>query len=257
MRAAVLALGMLAASVMPAGAALLSADLQKVDVAPVPGARLPLDSQWRDESGASVSLGEAFKERPALLLFADYTCTTLCGPTLTFVGDALAKSGLNPSEYRLVVLGLDPKDGPFEAAVMKRERISTDAVTSSAIFLTGGQAAVQQAADAVGYHYAYDAEHDQFAHSAAVLVLAPDGRVTRALSGLGLSANDLRLALVEAGQGRIGSFADHVRLLCYGFDPSIGAYTPLVYRGLAYASAFSFVILALGIGWLSTRPYRA
>jgi protein SCO1/2 len=236
---------------------LVSSDLQKVDVAPVPGSRVPLNTQWKDESGASVTLGDALRRRPALLLFADYTCTTLCGPTLTFVGDALAKSGLNPNEYRLVVLGLDPKDGPQQAAAMKRERISTDAVATAAIFLAGDEATVHEAADSVGYRYAYDAEHDQFAHSAALLVLASDGRVTRALSGMGLSANDLRLALVEAGEGKIGSFVDHVRLLCYGFDPSIGAYTPLIYRSLAFGSALTVVVLVLGIGWLSTRPHRA
>jgi protein SCO1/2 len=253
MRSAALALvWALGASV--AQATVLSSDLQQVEVSPTPGARVPVDLPWKNESGDIVGIRQAMAGRPALLVFADYTCSSLCGPILTFVADALDKSDLLPDDYRLVVLGIDAKDGPGEAAVMKRERISDDAVAFSTIFLTADEATIRQTADAVGYRFIYDAAHDQFAHPAAVLVLTGDGRVTRVLSGLGISPNDFRLALVEAGQGRIGTFRDQVRLLCYGFDPTTGIYTVSIYRALAISSALAVVVLAAGIGWLSRRP---
>jgi protein SCO1/2 len=193
--------------------------------------------------------------RPTLLVFADYTCNTLCSPILTRIGEAMAQSGLPPRGYRLVVLGLDPKDGPRAAARMKQERIADPAVAASAVLLSGDEATVRRAADAVGYRYAYDAAHDQFAHPAAVLALTADGRLARVLSGLG-TTTDLRLALVEAGEGRIGTLRDRVRLLCYGFDPSVGVYTPSVHRALAAVSALTVLMLGAAIGWLSLRRAR-
>jgi protein SCO1/2 len=248
-----LAAVLLALNAPAARSALAPADLERVEVTPPPGAHIPTASRWRDESGAWTSLGQATDGRPGVLIFADYTCASLCGPVLTFAADALAKSGLSPSDYRLVALGIDPKDGPADAARMKKERIGDAAIASSAVFLTGDAQTIREATEAVGYHFAYDAAHDQFAHPAAVLVLAPDGRITRVLEGLGISADDFRLALVEAGEGRIGAFKDRVRLLCYGFDPSTGMYTVSIYRALAAASALTIVLLAAGIGWLSLR----
>jgi protein SCO1/2 len=236
--------------------ALRSSDLQAVEVLPPPGAQTPMEGRWRDEMGAIVTIKQVMAGLPTLLIFADFTCTTLCGPILTFVADALAQSGLPSSGYRLVVLGIDPKDGPREAAALKRDRIADGEVAAAATLLTSDQATIQQTAESVGYRFTYDAAHDQFAHPAAVLVLTGDGRVTRVLSGLGITANDFRLALTEAGQGRIGTFRDQVRLLCYGFDPSTGLYTVSIYRALAAASGLTIVILAAGIGWLSLRRPR-
>jgi protein SCO1/2 len=257
MRPAALAIGLFISSVSVAHAAVVTADLQEIGVTAPPGAQVPIEAHWKNENGVSVSLGHAMAGRPTLLIFADYTCRTLCGPILSFVVDALTRSALASQDYRLVVLGIDPKDGPREAADMKRERIGDDAVASAAVFLTADEDTIRRTADALTYRFAYDAEHDQFAHPAAVLVLTGDGRVTRVLSGLGISADDFRLALVEAGGGRIGSLRDHVRLLCYGFDPSIGIYTVSIHRALAFAAAMTVIMLAAGIGWLSLRSYRA
>jgi protein SCO1/2 len=251
-----LAIGIFLLSASLARAGLPAADLQEIGVSPAPGARIPTEFRWNDESGLPVTLGKAMAGRPTVLVFADYTCSTLCGPVLTFVLDALEQSGLPPHDYRLVVLGLDPRDGPREAASMKKARISADMVALAPIFLTADEAVIRQATQAVGYRFTYDAAHDQFAHPAAVLVLTGDGRVTRVLSGLGISANDFRLALVEAGQGRIGTLGDQVRLLCYGFDPSTGIYTVSIYRALAIASAVTILLLAAAIGWLSLRRPR-
>ena len=248
---------LLAASVTAAQAGLVTAALQEVGISPPAGARVPLESRWTGETGTASTLGEAIGGRPALLIFADYTCSTLCGPVLTFVSDALAQSGLAPADYRVVVLGLDAKDGPRAAATMKQRQVGDDGVASATIMLTADAQTIRAVADAVGYRFSYDAEHDQFAHPAAVLALTGDGRVSRVVSGLGTSADDLRLALVEASDGHIGTLRDHVRLLCYGFDPSAGVYTLSVYRGLSIAAALTVIALAAAIGFMSLRPRRA
>ena len=116
---------------------------------------------------------------------------------------------------------------------------------------------VSQIADAVGYHYAYDPEIDQYAHPAVVYVLAADGRVTRTLTALGLDPADLRLALVEAGHGRVGTFTDHLRLLCYGFDASTGAYTLTIRKWLMMAGVLTIVVVAGGIGSMLMWRRRA
>lgn len=254
MKSVVVAFGLLLASASTAYPALTTSALQEVGLAPPPGARVPIETRWTDESGNPISLDQAMAGRPTILIFADYTCTTLCGPILTFVENALANSQLASHDYRLVVLGIDPKDGPSDAAAMRQERIGNQTVASAAVFLTADDDTIRLTAHAVGYRFAYDAAREQFAHPAAALVLSPDGHVTRVLSGLGISGNDLRLALVEAGQGRIGTISDQVRLLCYGFDPTVGAYTVSILRTLEFTSALSLVVIAFGIAWLSWRP---
>jgi protein SCO1 len=255
MRSVALAVALLISSLTTAQAGILTADLEQVGVRLPAAAQVPTSSWWKDENGDILTLGQALAGRPALLIFADYTCRTLCGPILSFVVDALSKSELPPHDYRLVVLGIDPKDGPGEAAAMKQARISDELVASAATFLTAGESTIRETAEAVGYRFTYDAAHDQFAHPAAVLVLTADGRVNRVLSGLGISADDFRLALVEASEGRIGTLRDQVRLLCYGFDPSTGVYTLSIYRALAIASALTVIMLAGWLGWLSRRRH--
>jgi protein SCO1/2 len=214
------------------------------------GATLPLGLRFRDERGASLTLGEALGGRAAVLIFSDYTCRTLCGPILEFTAAGLEHSGLAPGiDYRLVVIGLNPKDGIADARAMRDAHLDPGSrLAGAATLLIGEEPAVRAVAKAAGYQYAYDAERDQFAHPAAVYVITPEGRVARVLSALGLDGNDLRLALVEAGEGRVGGFIDHVRLLCYGFDPAQGIYTSLIEWWLMAAAASTVLALA---GWLA------
>jgi protein SCO1/2 len=202
-----------------------------------------------------MTLRTAVAGKPALVLFADYTCSTLCGPSLAFVSDALAKTRLGIDSYRLLVLGLDPKDGAAEAT--KFRKAQADVPGLPIVMLSAPEATIKAATAAVGYRYVYDAERDQYAHPAAVLAVAADGRVVRALSSLGFNAQDLTLAMTEAGQGRIGTLVDHVRLLCYGFDPAAGTYNFAIHRVLAASAAVTLVCLAMGIGWLSLNSRRS
>jgi protein SCO1/2 len=112
------------------------------------------------------------------------------------------------------------------------------------VFVTADEPTVKRLTAALGYRYAYDKEHDQFVHPGAAYVLSAGGRVARVLTGLGLSGGDMRLALVEAGEGRIGTIGDRVRLLCSGFDPAHGAYNVMVSRVLAATGLAT--VLAVG-----------
>lgn len=242
---------------IPVAAEVDRAALDAVGVAPPAGARMPMTVAMTDDGGARRTLAEALGGRPALLIFADYTCRSLCGPILALAAAGLGQTDLVPGrDFRLVVIGLDPKDGADDARTMKHNQIGDGALATAATFLIPNSEELRQVADVVGYRSAYDAGSDQFAHPAAVFVLAPDGRVARTLSALGLGPTDLRLALVEAGEGRIGSFADHLRLLCYGYDPVVGIYTLTIRKWLALASLLTVIALAGGIGLLviSRRP---
>jgi protein SCO1 len=125
--------------------------------------------------------------------------------------------------------------------------------------LTGDPATIAAATAGVGYRYAYDAEHDQFAHPAAALVVTAGGRITHALSALSLNGYDLRLALVDAGEGRVGSIGDRLRLLCYGFDPIRGVYTEMITLWLELASVLTLVAMAAAIFLMTakSRPEAA
>ena len=135
-------------------ARLPAADLEEVGITLPVDARIPLQTVWKDEEGVEVELAQAFGGRPALLLFADYNCRTLCGPIATFTVDALASSGLTGQEYRLVMLGIDPRDGPPEALKMKQERVRDQTVASAATLLSADQATIARVAAAVGYRRA-------------------------------------------------------------------------------------------------------
>jgi protein SCO1/2 len=243
------------ASAAPAGAGFTSAQLKDVSAAPPPNAALPLDLGFVDETGAPRTLGDAINSVPAVVIFADYTCRTLCGPILEFAAAGLAKTGLRPgADYRLVVIGLDPKDSLESARAMRATHIDPDnPIGRAASFLSGGEPAVRTATTAVGLHYAYDAEHDQFAHPAAVYVVDAGGRVVRVLSALGLDGADLRLAIVDAGRGTVGTFADRVHQFCYGYDPVRGIYTERITTLLAIAAGATLVVMAGAIAAMILR----
>ena len=244
---------------MGAEAGVTQAVLDDVGVEPRPDAALPLGLRFVDESAQPRTLGDVLAGKPAILVFADYTCRTLCGPALTLVTAGLERSGLAAgADYGLVVIGLDPKDSLESAGAAKAARIGSGTPLADAtIMLTGEGAAIRAATAALGYRYAYDAEHDQFAHQAAAFVVNSAGRVTRMLSGLGLDGADLRLALVEAGQGRVGSFGDRLRLLCYGFDPIRGVYTEQITLWLELAAIFTLFGMAVAMVVMNAKSRQA
>ena len=238
-----------------AQAGLSRAALDKAVEAPPANAAVPLSLRFTDETGVPRSFGDALAGVPSLLVFADFTCRTLCGPMVEFAAAGLARTGLVPGrDFRLLVVGLDPRDTRDDARRLKARHVDPRSPLAAATTVLSGDAAVIRAATAaVGYRYAYDADNDQFAHPAAALVIDPAGRVARVLSPLALDGADLRLALVDAAGGRTGTFADRIRLLCYGHDPATGIYTVPVTRALALGALLTLAALLGGIGLMIRR----
>lgn len=239
----------------PAAARLTQMELARVAVAPPPDARAPLDLAFTEAEGErAVTLAAVAGGRPVLLLPVDYTCGNVCDPMLSLSSAALEATGLVAGrDYGFVLVGLDPRD---DAAAARRMLAADLGAAPSPVrprALVGTAAAVETLTRALGYGYVPDPGTDSIAHPAAAILLTPEGRVARILSPLALNGRDLRLALVEAGEGRTGSLGDRLALLCYGFDAARGIYTPLVRRILAAAG----VATVLGIGLLVLLLARA
>lgn len=229
-----------------ARAGLTPNELAIVSLSPPANAAVPLELSFERIEGGTATLSQALDHRSSVLLFVDYTCRTICGPALSIAANALADTGLDPSrDFRLVVVGLDEKDSAEDALAMSAELLSPK-FRSATELLRGDRGSIARLAEALGYRFAYDAATDQFAHPAGVVVLTADGCVSRVLSSLALNSTDLRLAIVEAGAGRVGSLGDQLRLLCYGFDAVHGVYSLAVTRGLQLFGLLTiFALVAL------------
>jgi protein SCO1/2 len=225
---------------VPAAAGLPRSDLASVSAAPPAGARLDLSLAAPDIDGRVRRIGEAMAGRDAFLIFADYTCNTLCGTSLQLLADAIERARFDPASYRILVIGLDPKDSAASAAAMRDRAIPAE-LRTAAIFLLPDQQTIRRAAQALGFRYSYDAANDQFAHPTAVYLIAPDGAVRTTLSPFALAAVDLKQALATAAPAP--SLYYRVRLLCYGYDAASGVYTARIGTLLRISGVFAIVLL--------------
>ncbi|HSO07898.1 MAG TPA: SCO family protein [Pelomicrobium sp.] len=250
--AAVLAL----AALLPADAANPPAPavLDTVGVEQRLGAPLPLGAALRDEAGRRVRLGDYFADRPVILVPGYYHCPNLCGSVWLGLQAALRQLPLAAGQdYTVVAVSVDPRETPTAARAWRNRHLPASWTPDSRGWqlLTGDEAAIGAVMRAAGFRYAYDAAQDQYAHAAVVVVATPDGRVSRYLFGVRYGADDLRLALVEAGGGRLGSIADRLLLLCYHYDPATGRYSPMIARLLQLGGGAT--VLALGAGFVLLR----
>jgi protein SCO1/2 len=206
----------------PAKAGLSRADLAEVSAAPPRGARLDPGLSARDVTGKWHTMGEILAAHSVFFNFVDYTCNTLCGTDLELLSAAVQRAHLHPADYRIVVFGIDPKDTAHDALAMARKEIPA-ALLSQTVLLLPDKHTIDQAVRALGFHYAYDGDADQFAHPAAVYVIARDGGVRGVLSPFALTASDMK-TILEASKPSL-SLYDRVRLLCYCYDPQTGIYS--------------------------------
>lgn len=211
----------LAAFLLLLALAVSPARAEEPALAPPADARLPLDLPARDETGRPTTLRDAVGGRPFVLVFADYTCPTLCGTALGLVSAALPETGLRLGEdVSLLVLGLDPKDGPGEAAAMRRAHAGDGtAIAAASHYLVLDAPAIDTATAAMGYHAVWRAEEDRFDHPLAWLVLASDGRLAEALPALRFDAAALRRAVEKAGQPVVAApqLLQRALAICSGF----------------------------------------
>lgn len=249
MRTALAALALVVAAGTAGGAA------ERPIFDPKIGAQLDLSRSLRDSVGAETSLGDILSGRPALVVFGYDKCPNLCGVTQQAVASDLNKTGLDPSTYRALFISIDRTETSGDAALAK------DAIAQSAgsngleawHFLTDTDGAGAALAAQAGITFDSRPRIDQFVHPIALLALTPGGRISRVLPALSFEPRDLRLALVEASAGKLGSIGDHVFLLCAGFDLSKGQYTPAIWVALKLGSIATLVVLATAILVLARR----
>lgn len=234
-----------------ANAALVPPDLKGIGIEQKLNAQVPLDTIFRDESGAAVPLRTYFGNRPVLLAPVYYTCPMLCSQILSGVVAGLRPLRLKPGrDFEVVAISFDPSDTPQEAAA-KRDHYahsySSKAGTNGWHFLVGDQQAITAVTQAIGFHYRWDAAHRMFVHASGVMLLTPEGRVARYLYGVDFEPKDLKLGLIESSHNRIGSPVDQVLLFCYHYDPKTGKYGATVINSLRIAAALTLVILGLAM----------
>jgi protein SCO1/2 len=214
-------------------------------------ANVPLDLPFKDESGRDVKLGDYFRAQPVMLVLIQYRCTMLCNDEMNVLLESLKQMSFTPGkEFNLLIATIDPREDPDMAAEKKRHYLEAYGRPEAAAgwhFLTGPQTSIEQLAEAVGFHYAYDGRTDQYAHPDGVILLTPQGKVARYFFRLEYPARDLRLGLVEAASGKIGTPLDAIALLCFHYNPVTGKYALAYMSVLRLAGIATVVLIVVGI----------
>jgi len=219
--------------------------------------RIPLDAPFKDEDGRDVTVGTYFGPRPVVLALVYYSCPMLCTQVLSGLTSALGVLSLEPGkDFDVVAISFDPRETPADAAAKKAATLDRGSHKTAAVgwhFLTGPPASIDRVTRAAGFRYVWDEPTRQFAHPTGVIVMTPDGRFARYLFGVEYGPRDLRLALVEASSGKIGSVVDTLLLYCYHYDPTSGRYGLVVMRTLRAAGAATVLALVSFIVVMARR----
>jgi protein SCO1 len=221
---------------------------------------LPLDATFKDESARTVKLGDYFGGKPVILAFVYYTCPMLCSQVMNGISSSLKAVPFDAGrDFEIVLISFDPRDTPAAAAEKKRAHMEywdAQATAGAWHFLTGDEANIKRVTSAAGFNYRWDAVSEQFAHVSGVLVATRDGRLARYFYGVEYSPKELRFALFESGEGRIGSVVDELLLYCYHYDPAAGQYG-LVVMNLVRLGGVVTVATMLGFILLMVRKDRS
>jgi protein SCO1/2 len=234
--------------------------LAKVGIDQKLDAQIPLDAVFRDETGRQVKLSEYFGQRPVILSLVYYECPMLCTQVLN--GAVAAFKVLNftvGEDYDVVTVSFDPKETPAMAAAKKETYLAKYGRPQAAKgwhFLTGEQPAITALAGAVGFRYTFDQSTLQYVHSSAIMVLTPQGRVSKYFYGIDYPPRDIRLGLIEASNGKIGTPVDQLLLYCYHYDPHSGKYSMIVMNVLRLAGVATVALMLGFIGLLWIRDRR-
>jgi protein SCO1/2 len=219
-------------------------------------ANVPLDIAFTDEQGRTVRLGDFFGTRPVVLALVYYDCPMLCTQVLNSLVSALDTVSLDAGrDFDIVTVSFDPREKPALAAAKKAgylQRYKRPTAAAGWHFLTGDQPSIDRLTRAVGFRYVWDEGLKQFAHPTGLMVLTPGGRIARYLFGIEYAPRDLRLAIVDASAGKIGTPADQVLLYCYHYDPETGRYGFVVMR-LVRLGGIVTVLALVAFIWLMIR----
>ncbi len=235
--------------------------LANVRFDPQLNAQIPLNTEFVDETGKPVELGEYFGKKPVVLVFAYYTCPMLCGQVEQAVVGTLKMISFNPGkDYDVVFLSFDDMDTPGAALKKKHEAVARFARPATEVgwhFLTGKRESIDAVTKAASFSYTYDAQSKTYAHASGILLLTPDGRISRYFFGVAYPPSNVRLGLVDASAGKIGTPVDHLLLFCYQYDPSKARYSATILTVLRMGGVVTLFCMALGFVIFRRREIRS
>src|SRR3984957_23984 len=212
----------------------MPAQLKNVGFDPQLNAQIPLDLPFVDENGSNVQLRDYFKQKPVVLAFVYYGCPMLCNQVEQGVVGALRMLSFTPGrDYEVVFVSFDPRESPDMAAGKKKSALDhfrRPETASGWHFLTGTKESVDAATTAANFRYSFDTKTNLFAHASGIMLFTPDGRISRYFYGVEYPGRDMRLGLVDASAGKIGTPIDHVLLFCYQYDPSSATYSASILK---------------------------
>jgi len=207
---------------------------------------IPLDLLFRDEHGKTIALGQYFQGKPVILTLVYYNCPMLCTQVLNGLDRSLEQIPMTiGKDFNVVTVSIDPTEQPSLAEAKQAVYLgmyNRPAAAQGWHFLTGDEPQIHQLAQAVGFRYAYDPDSKQYAHASAIMLLTPEGKLSRYFYGVTYPARDMRLALVDASGGKIGSPVDQVLLFCYHYDPHTGKYGLLISRVIQLSGLATILI---------------
>jgi protein SCO1/2 len=248
----------LRAETRPAGA--LPPALREVAIDQKLNNQIPLDLKFTDENGEEVTLGKYFKDKPVIITPVYYDCPMLCNQTLNGLLKAMRVLRFEVGEkFEVVTVSFDPTESAPLAAAKKAnyvEQLGKEGARTGWHFLTGTQENIKPLMDALGFIYTYDEKRGEYAHAAGIMVLTPQGRVSRYFYGVEFSPKDLRLGLVEASEGKIGSPVDQLLLFCYMYDPLTGKYGAVVMRMVQLGGLVTVLCLGTFMFVMFRRDFR-
>jgi protein SCO1/2 len=238
------------ANTEPASSAMPVA-LRDVGFEPLLNGQMPLDLPFRDETGRTVQLRDYFGQKPVVLAFVYYGCPMLCDQVEQGVVGVLRMLSFNPGrDYDVVFVSFDSRETPDMAAEKKRKALAhfrRPETDSGWHFLTGSKESIEAATKAANFRFSFDAKNNLFAHASGVLLLTPDGHISRYFYGVEYPGRDMRLGLVDASAGKIGSPIDHVLLYCYHYDPTAAKYSASILKIIRLAGILTILCLVGGI----------
>jgi protein SCO1/2 len=209
---------------------------------------LPLDAKFRDEHGNEVRLRDYFGSKPVVLALVYYSCPMLCNQVLNGMTSGLdvLKTLSIGKEFEVITVSFDPRETPDLAREKKETYLSwykREGAADGWHFLTGDQSNIDRLTESAGFHYKWDAKTNQFIHASGIMIATSEGKLARYFYGIEYAPKDLRLGLVEASAGKIGSPVDQLLLYCYHYDPSSGKYGAAVINLLRIGAALTLIAI--------------
>jgi protein SCO1/2 len=217
--------------------------------------------RFTNEAGEEVTLASYFKRgKPVVLSIVYYECPSLCTFVLNGLTDALDKFQWTPGkEFEVVSVSMNHRETPELAQTKKNaylDALDRPEIAGGWHFLVGTEAMIKKLTNQLGFGFQWDPDQKQYAHSAALMILTAQGRISRYLYGIQYSLKDLRLALLEASEGKIGTLVDRVLMFCYQYDPSSRGYSLVAFRLVQLGSAITVLLVSFYLFWFWRRQTR-